>query len=90
MSSVRVASFLGQEYSFRISEDEEPLFQQATALLQQKLAESRTRYPASDAQELLLMTALALCVPQAQQAEQLHQTQQRLAALIDRLQHPAD
>jgi len=90
MSNVRVASFLGREYSFRINEDEDPLFQQAILLLQEKLAESRARYPGSDAQELLLMTALALCVPQIQQTEQLRLTQQRLAALVETLQRPAD
>lgn len=90
MSNVRVVSFLGQDYSFRISESEEILFQQATELLQQKLNESRQQRANSDAHQLLVTTALALCVSQIQQTDQLQQAEHRLAALVDRLQQAVD
>ncbi|WP_285276097.1 cell division protein ZapA [Halopseudomonas bauzanensis] len=90
MSNVRVVSFLGQEYSFRISENEELLFQQATELLELKLNESRQQRAGSDAHQLLMTTALALCVSQIQQTEQLQQAEHRLTALVDRLQQPDD
>lgn len=90
MSNVRVVSFLGQDYSFRISESEDQLFQQATELLEQKLNEARQRHAGSDAHQLLVTTALALCVSQVQQTEQLQQTEHRLTALVDRLKPLVD
>ena len=90
MSNVRVVSFLGQDYSFRISENEELLFQHATELLELKLNESRQQRAGSDAHQLLMTTALALCVSQIQQTEQLQQAEHRLTALVDRLQQPDD
>lgn len=89
MSNVRVVSILGQDYSFRISESEDALFQQATELLQRKLNESRQQRTGSDAYQLLITTALGLCVAEIQQAEQLQRAEHRLAALIDRLEQHA-
>ena len=89
MSDVRVVSFLGQDYSFRIDVNDEQLFQQATALLQRKLNESRQQRSGSDAYQLLITTALGLCVSEIQQTTQLQQAEQRLTALVDRLEQHA-
>lgn len=86
MSDIQVISLLGQDYSFRIAADEAVLFQQAADLLQQKLAETKTRHHGSGHTELLVATALSLCVPLVQQTEQVRNAEQRLAALVERLE----
>ena len=86
MSDIQVISLLGQDYSFRIAADEVALFQQAADLLQQKLAETKARHHGSGHTELLVATALSLCVPLVQQTAQMQDAEQRLAALVDMLE----
>lgn len=88
MSDIQVISLLGQDYSFRIAADEAVLFQQAADLLLQKLAETRARHQGSGHTELLVATALSLCVPLVRQTAQMQDAEQRLAAMVDMLDSP--
>lgn len=84
-SGVHVLDIFGQQYSIRATAAEEVALRSAAALLQQHLAESEQRYPNARSNELLVFTALNLCVPLAQQQDKDQQLQARLEALIQRL-----
>lgn len=81
-TGVRVLKILGRDYSIRASASEEAVLQQAAALLQQRVDENQQRFPAAGSQELLVLTALNLCVPLLEQGEQLRAVQERLAASV--------
>jgi len=81
-TGVRVLKILGRDYSVRASASEEAVLQQAAALLQQRVNENQQRFPAAGSQELLVLTALNLCVPLLEQGEQLRAVQERLAASV--------
>ena len=81
-TGVRVLKILGRDYSIRASASEEAVLQQAAALLQQRVEENQQRFPAAGSQELLVLTALNLCVPLLEQGEQLRAVQERLAASV--------
>lgn len=85
MSQVRVISLLGQNYSFRVGVEESALFQQAEERLQHQVTQAQQRASGSGHQDILVAAALSLAVTVSQQAEQLAQGQQRLAALVDSL-----
>ncbi|TBU92816.1 cell division protein ZapA [Stutzerimonas kirkiae] len=78
MSDVRVLNILGRDYSIRACAEEEVVLAQAMQLLQVRVQESQQRFPHASHQELLVMTALNLCVPLIQQ-------EQRLAASLERI-----
>lgn len=82
-TGVRVLKILGRDYSIRASASEEAVLQQAAALLQQRVNENQQRFPAAGSQELLVLTALNLCVPLLEQGEQLRAVQERLAASVE-------
>ncbi|SFQ13742.1 Cell division protein ZapA [Geopseudomonas sagittaria] len=82
-TGVRVLKILGRDYSVRASASEEAVLQQAAALLQQRVNENQQRFPAAGSQELLVLTALNLCVPLLEQGEQLRAVQERLAASVE-------
>lgn len=82
---VRVLKILGRDYSIRAAAEEEAALQAATALLQQRIAESQQRFPKATGDELLVLTALNLCVPLLQQGELLNDVHQRLAASVERI-----
>ncbi|MEJ6655836.1 MAG: cell division protein ZapA [Pseudomonas sp.] len=86
MSDIQIISLLGQDYSFRIAADEAVLFQQAADLLQQKLAETKARHNGSGHTELLVATALSLCVPLVQRTGELQAAEKRLTAMVDVLE----
>jgi cell division protein ZapA (FtsZ GTPase activity inhibitor) len=81
-TGVRVLKILGRDYSIRASASEEAVLQQAAALLQQRVNENQLRFPAAGSQELLVLTALNLCVPLLEQDAQLRAVQERLAASV--------
>ena len=82
---VRILNILGREYSIRASASEEGVLLQAAALLKERLGESQQRFPSADRHELLVLTALNLCVPLLQQGEQLREVQERLSATVELL-----
>lgn len=81
---VHVLDIFGQQYSIRATAAEEQALKSATAFLQQHLAESEQRYPHARTNELLVFTALNLCVPLLQLQDKEQQLQVRLEALIQR------
>lgn len=83
--SVRVLNILGRDYSIKASPAEEAALQQAAALLKIRVEESRERFPGASSHELLVLTALNLCVPLIEQNRQAIETQARLAALVQRI-----
>lgn len=84
-NGVRVLRILGREYPIKASASEERTLQEAADLLQERLAESRQRFPNASKDELLVLTALNLCVPLLQQGQQLRETEERLAACIEQI-----
>ena len=84
-SGVRVLKILWRDYPVRASASEERALQEAADLLQERLAESRQRFPGASKDELLVLTALNLCVPLIQQGQQLREAEQRLAACIEQI-----
>lgn len=83
--SVRFLSILGRDYSIKASASEEAVLQEAATLLNERLEENQQRYPGAGIHELLVLTALNLCVPLIRQDEQLRQVQERLAASVERI-----
>ncbi|HYQ37930.1 MAG TPA: cell division protein ZapA [Pseudomonas sp.] len=83
--SVRFLNILGRDYSIKASASEEAVLQQAATLLNERLEENQQRYPGAGIHELLVLTALNLCVPLLRQDEQLRQVQERLAASVERI-----
>ncbi|ACO78037.1 hypothetical protein AvCA_18240 [Azotobacter vinelandii CA] len=84
-NGVRVLKILGRDYPIKASASEERVLQEAADLLQQRLSESRQRFPAASKDELLVLTALNLCVPMLQQERQMREAEQRLAACIEQI-----
>lgn len=84
-NGVRVLSILGRDYSIKVPASEKLALEQAAALLGERLAESQKRFPAAGNDELLVLTALNLCVPLLQQGEQLRELQSRLAGCAERI-----
>ncbi len=84
-NGVRVLTVLGREYPIRASASEERTLQKAADLLQERLQESRAKFPNASKDELLVLTALNLCVPLIQQGEQLREVDQRLVKCIERI-----
>lgn len=82
---VRVLKILGRDYSIRASASDERVLQEAAALLQERLLESRQRFPNASKDELLVLTALNLCVPLLQQGQQLREAERRLTASIEQI-----
>lgn len=83
--SVRFLNILGRDYSIKASASEEVVLQQAATLLNERLEENQQRYPGAGIHELLVLTALNLCVPLLRQDEQLRLVQERLAASVERI-----
>lgn len=83
-NEVQVLNILGQTYSIRANEHEQQLLERAGLLLQKRLAENELLYPKARSLELMVLTALNLCVPLTQHDEQMLSLQQRLDALIER------
>lgn len=82
---VRALKILGRDYSVRASVGEGNVLEQAIALLQERLDENQQRFPLAGSHELLVLSALNLCVPLLEQREQLRQVQERLAATAERI-----
>ena len=87
---VQVLKVFGREYSFRAPPSQEALLQDAAALLQQHLAESQRQFPNATGDNLLVLTALNLCVPLLKQDEQLQRVEQRIAASLARINRQLD
>ncbi|MNI97755.1 Cell division protein ZapA [compost metagenome] len=51
-------------------------------MLNERLVENQQRFPGAGIHELLVLTALNLCVPLLKQDEQLRDVQERLAASV--------
>lgn len=84
-SGVRVLKILGRDYPIRAGEGEASVLLEAAEMLQKRLLESKRQFPNASNDELLVLTALNLCVPLIQQERQLSEVQQRLAASIERI-----
>lgn len=84
-NSVHVLTILGRDYTIKASASEEARLRQAAALLQERLDESHQRFPGAGSHELLVLTALNLCVPLLSHGEQLEAVQGRLAACAERI-----
>lgn len=84
-AGVRVLSVLGRDYSIKVSASEDAVLQQAAAMLQERLDENRQRFPKAGNDDLLVLTALNLCVPLLEQGEQLREVERRLAATSVRI-----
>lgn len=84
-NGVRVLKILGRDYSIKASASEDRVLQEAAALLQERLAENRQRFPSASKDDLLVLTALNLCVPLLQQGQQLREVEERLAASVEQI-----
>ena len=79
---VQVLNIFGQSYAIRAPEHEQALLERAAALLQERLAQSEEQYPKARSLELLVLTALNLCVPLSQHEQVTQEWQQRLDATV--------
>lgn len=84
-NGVRVLNILGRDYSIKVPASEGAALEQAAALLQQRLDENQLRFPGAGNHELLVLTALNLCVPLLKQDERLREVQERLDACVARI-----
>ncbi|SFB64105.1 cell division protein ZapA [Azotobacter beijerinckii] len=84
-NGVRILKILGRDYSIKASASEDRVLQEAAALLQEHLAENRQRFPSASKDDLLVLTALNLCVPLLQQGQQLREVEERLAASVEQI-----
>lgn len=82
---VRALRILGRDYSVRASAGETAVLEQAVALLQERLDENQQRFPLAGSHELLVLSALNLCVPLLEHKEQLRQLEERLAVTAERI-----
>jgi cell division protein ZapA (FtsZ GTPase activity inhibitor) len=85
MSDVRVLNILGRDYSIRTTAAEQETLARASQLLHAQLKESQQRFPRATAEELLVLTALNLCVPVIQQDERLDVAERRLSETVLRI-----
>lgn len=83
---VHVLNLYGHQYSIRASADEQKVLEQASLRLQEQLKLSEERYPHARTNELLVLTALNLCVPLSQAQSELEHTQARLQRLLEQMQ----
>lgn len=92
-AGVQVLTILGREYTFRASSNEESTLQQAANLLNKQLEANRQNFPTVSHQELLILTALNLCVPLLQNSQQedcIKTAEQRLTHCIDLISQQLD
>lgn len=85
MSDVRVLKILGRDYPIRVTTGEEETLARAEHLLQAQVQESLQRFPKANAQELLVIAALNLCIPAIQQDQRLDVAQGRLSETVQRI-----
>lgn len=85
-TGIHVLSLLGREYRIRASSAEGARLQQAAGLLRQHLAEHQQQHPQAAVHELLLLTALNLCLPLLEQQELLQRSEERLQNCIQQIQ----
>ena len=81
-SCVHVLNLYGHQYSIRASEEEYAVLVQAAERLQEQLKLSEERYPHARTNELLVLTALNLCVPLAQAQTEISEAKVRLESLL--------
>lgn len=82
---VRALKILGRDYSIKAGAGEEAVLEQAIALLQARLDENHQRFPLAGSHELLVLSALNLCVPLLEQRQQLEALEARLTATAERI-----
>ncbi|MCQ4348698.1 cell division protein ZapA [Pseudomonas stutzeri] len=82
---VRVLNVLGIDYPVRAPAGEEAALEQAAARLQEQLDQNHRRFPRAGSHELLVLTALNLCVPLLEQEARLREVEARLAATVERI-----
>lgn len=85
MSDVRVLNILGRDYSIRVPAAEQETLTQATQLLHAQIQESQQRFPRASFEELLVITALNLCVPVIQQDRRIEAAEGRLSDTLQRI-----
>lgn len=84
-NGVRVLNILGIDYPVRAPVGEEAVLEQAVTKLQEQLDQNQQRFPRAGSNELLVLTALNLCVPLLEQEERLREVEARLAAVAERI-----
>ena len=82
---VRILNILGIGYPVRAPAGEEAILEQAAARLQEQLDQNQQRFPRAGSHELLVLTALNLCVPLLRQEAEQREVEERLAALAQRI-----
>lgn len=85
MSEIRVLNILGRDYSIRATAGEDDTLARAAQLLQAEVAQSKQRYPRASSQEMLVMTALNLCIPLLEQQQRLEAAEERLGDALQRV-----
>lgn len=85
MSDVRVLKILGRDYSIRVTAEEAEILTHASQLLHAQIRESQQRFPRASSEELLVMTALNLCVPTVKQDQRLEAAEERLSDTLLRI-----
>lgn len=85
MSDVRVLNILGRDYSIRVPAEEAETLTRASQLLHAQIRESQQRFPCASSEELLVMTALNLCVPVIKQDHHLEAAEARLSDTLLRI-----
>ncbi len=90
MSDVRELNILGRNYSIRVPAAERETLTQATQLLHAQIQESQHRFPRASFEELLVITALNLCVPMIQQDQRLDIAEGRLSDILLRIRKQLD
>lgn len=85
MSDVRVLNILGRDYSIRVPAAEQETMTRSAQLLHAQIKESQQRFPRASFEELLVITALNLCVPVVQQDQRLEAAEGRLSDALLRI-----
>ncbi len=85
MSDVRVLNILGRDYSIRVPAAEQDTMTRSAQLLHTHIQENQQRFPRASFEELLVITALNLCVPVIQQDKRLEVAEGRLSDALLRI-----
>lgn len=85
MSDVRVLKILGRDYSIRVPPAEQETMTRSAQLLHAQIQENQQRFPRASFEELLVITALNLCVPVIQQDQRLDAAEGRLSDALLRI-----
>ena len=80
---VNVVSIMGHDYSLKAPPGQEQTLEQAAAMLNASLADTKRRYPMLLGDKLLVLAALNLCSQHIEQARAHEQVLQHTQAKVD-------